>query len=743
MLKRISQITTAKPFTILAIYITITIAALTQIPKLEVRTAIRDFLPPEAESIAHYDAFLQDFGGNPTILVALEAPSVFTPEVLTTLQNLHQSIETAVDVVAIESLASTLVRPPNSTHLSPLSTFFSNPAQTQKQVLERPHLINHLVSDDNKITAILITPKNLTGWQNRLSTPQAGRITFTSHTLAEESVYLHQVVERIKALAQQYETENVRTSVIGSAVINERLKSDLSKSMMRLLLTTLGVITLLLVVLLRRIQPVLLAIWVVISATIWSLGCMGALGIPLSATFQLLPAFLLVIGIGYSVHLLTVVGHVALPDIVPTTGRAIFAAGITTVLGLLSFGTAVVIPVAQLGIVSGLGVFFILVLTLVFLPALLAIKTPPQASSNTLHKARTSVEAIANISAKFPKRALGLSAVVVLFLAVSIPHLETRYEPLEWLPKDLPLRQDIDRLNTSLNGFILEIVVNVNDIHAPNALSELRRLHNHLTTFEIDGVQTIAVRSVINALDEMGENDFDSYQKLATWAPQWKSRYVDRSEKKFRYSIKIPWVPYLQISAYANAVQKTATQMMPGQAIVTGKPVLLSRAANSLLDSMISGYGLAALSITIVLAWWLRNPILICIGIITNSLPVIMVLGICGWLSFYIDIYLLLVGTIVVSLAVDDTLHFLVGLDQQKTPDIHAAITNQLSHVGPGIITTTLVICFGFGVFISSEYANLATFGFVVALGALFALLADIIVAPALLSLFWRKISKT
>lgn len=701
-------------------------------------------MPPESESVAHYDNFLRSFGGTPAILVAIESADIYSAATLETVRAIHNDIQEAVDIVSIESLSSTHVS--QDGELAPLTDIFDQPQALASIVAERPHLSGHLVSVDRAVTSILITPENLAGWQNRPTLADGERIVFDCEALKCESDYLTRSVDRIKAIAEKHQRGNVRTSVIGSAVINERLKSDLSRTMMRLLLATLTVVTILLTLLLRRARPILLAIWVVISSAIWSLGIMGLVGIPLSATFQLLPAFLLVIGIGYSIHLLTVVGHVPLAETVGTTGRAILAAGITTVLGLFSFGTASVVPVAQLGIVSGLGVAFVLTHTLVFLPAL--IERLPAASpvdSPTLRAALTPVASVVHWTANHARLTLVLTCLLLVVISLHTPSLRTSYEPLEWLPANSQIRRDIDRLNTSINGYVLEVVVTSDSrtgFAGSESLARLRRLHTALTSLETEGTRTLTTRSLIDPLNEIGGPDSIAYKTLNRQVPAWKDRFVDATGKKARLSIKIPWVPYLQISTYTEAVQEAARKITGPTTVVTGKPVLLSHAANSLVGSMIAGYGLAALLIAVVLAWWIRRPLLIAIGMVVNFVPFVIVLGVCGWLALPIDLYLLLVGTIVVSLAVDDTLHFLVGFNEGRESTVRDALSAQLAHVGPGIVTTTLVICFGFGVFVTSDFSNLATFGLVVALGSVVALWSDIAVAPALLAVCWSRLTK-
>jgi predicted RND superfamily exporter protein len=98
-------------------------------------------------------------------------------------------------------------------------------------------------------------------------------------------------------------------------------------------------------------------------------------------------------------------------------------------------------------------------------------------------------------------------------------------------------------------------------------------------------------------------------------------------------------------------------------------------------------------------------------------------------------------GSIVLGIAVDDTLHLLVeyrrGLREHGDPE--AALREALVHVGRAITCTTIAVCVGLLVVGASELRNQAEFGILGAVTLAIAWLVDVTFTPALCSRLIRK----
>ncbi|MBW2732652.1 MAG: MMPL family transporter [Deltaproteobacteria bacterium] len=124
------------------------------------------------------------------------------------------------------------------------------------------------------------------------------------------------------------------------------------------------------------------------------------------------------------------------------------------------------------------------------------------------------------------------------------------------------------------------------------------------------------------------------------------------------------------------------------------------------------------------------------IAMVPNLLPVITGLGLMGWLGISLDASTVMIATIALGVAVDDTVHFM----QHYRRSLHAesspsqAIRETLRLKGPAIVWTSVVITGGFSVLITSKFLATRHFGLLICAAMVVALLGDLLLLPALLA---------
>ena len=152
-------------------------------------------------------------------------------------------------------------------------------------------------------------------------------------------------------------------------------------------LARLGVVGMLLMLammalIFRHPLGILAPVLVVVQAVLWTLGTMAVLDVPMTMITNILPVFVICVGIGDSVHIQSVYRdamqrgmepHAAIVHAIGTTGIPVLFTTLTTAMGLLSFQFAAVDAIQDLGTFAALGVLLALVNSLVFLPAVLSL----------------------------------------------------------------------------------------------------------------------------------------------------------------------------------------------------------------------------------------------------------------------------------------------------------------------------------------------------------------------------------
>jgi len=128
------------------------------------------------------------------------------------------------------------------------------------------------------------------------------------------------------------------------------------------------------------------------------------------------------------------------------------------------------------------------------------------------------------------------------------------------------------------------------------------------------------------------------------------------------------------------------------------------------------------------------------VSMVPNLLPILVVLGVMGATGIRIDFFTMLTGSVAIGLAVDDTIHFLHNFYREfdVTGDAREAVRRTLETTGQALLTTSVVLSIGFGVFMLASMPTLQLFGMITVMAILLAFTADIVVAPALVTLVTR-----
>jgi predicted RND superfamily exporter protein len=173
---------------------------------------------------------------------------------------------------------------------------------------------------------------------------------------------------------------------------------------------------------------------------------------------------------------------------------------------------------------------------------------------------------------------------------------------------------------------------------------------------------------------------------------------------------------------------------------MTGATVLGNRTFSVVIVSMFRSYGLALLIITPLMIAMIGSLRIGLASMIPNLLPVYFTLALMGWLDIPLGMSTLLLGSIVIGVAVDDTIHFLHKFDgyHRTGGDAHAAIRRTLETTGTALFATSLVLAASFGCYTLGHMTGVVQFGILAPFAILIAFLADLILSPALLILVGR-----
>ncbi|MBW2479197.1 MAG: MMPL family transporter, partial [Deltaproteobacteria bacterium] len=155
--------------------------------------------------------------------------------------------------------------------------------------------------------------------------------------------------------------------------------------------------------------------------------------------------------------------------------------------------------------------------------------------------------------------------------------------------------------------------------------------------------------------------------------------------------------------------------------------------------SLAIGYSTGFLLITALMILAVGEVRLGLLAMIPNLIPIVIALGVMGYLDIPLNTYNLIGGSIAIGLAVDDTIHFFHNFRKYylRSGDINFAVSETLRSAGRALLATTLILVASFWMRLISDLKVVADFGLVMGIALLVAFLADVVLAPALLRMFY------
>ncbi len=665
----------------------------------------------------------------------------------------------------------------------------------KKRVLANPLYIDRLVSADGRSTTIIIqtdayaAPKEsgdelMEGFDDGepMDPGTEGR-EMAGQAAEDERAYLSEmqrgaVVMATKKIAAKFQADDFKIHLAGSPVVTNTVKKTMREDMMLFLRLAVLTIAVCLFLMFRRISGVFYPLLVVILALVSTLATMASLGVPIKMPTMILPSFILAVGVGDSVHVLAIFyqnlkkmndKRQALIKAMGHSGLAIVMTSLTTAAGLASFFGAKIAPVADLGMFASFGVMLALLYSIVFLPALLAV-TPIKAKKGAKDTQTDDAEFPAGPMTKImdgitdfatsKSKAILLGTVVLLvFSFAGISRLGFSHDLLSWLPQNMPVKKSTSWIDKSLNGSVtLELVLDTgreNGLYDPKVLNSMDELAQRLQA-EDSVIKVGKVMSVVDVIKEihqaLNENrpEFYAIPQDAKLIPQEFLLFensgsddledvVDSRFQLARITIKVPWQDAMKYVPFIDKVDALTQEVFADniKTEMTGIMALFGRIIYAAIHSAAQSYMIAAGVISVMMILLVGSWRLGLASMLPNLMPIIVVLGFMGWAGIPLDMFTMLIGSIAIGIAVDDTVHFVYNFRRYfaQSGDAVLAVRNTLHTAGRAMLTTTVVLSLGFFIFMFASMSNLYNFGMLTGLALILALAADFLVAPALFTM--------
>lgn len=764
----------------------ITILLSSQLPKTTMDSSTLGFFHETDPVRVTYEAFQEQFGQDETVVISIEPSKLYSIEFFKRLQNFHEELESSVphldEVKSMINTTSTWGEEQELLVEELMEEFPEDEEQLQEKIDRirgTPLYKNLIISEDEKMTTLLIRAQTYTSEKGdedpgmELSTAEIS--TSKPDPLTDKE--LGEFLQAIFDVVEKYDSEEFKINLAGSPTVIGQVKRFLQTDTPKFTGIGFLIVFIFLTVIFRRIGGLLLPLVVVVFSLLSTLGLMAFFSFPITVITQILPGFLLVVGVCDSVHILSIFYKQyektgdkteSIRFAFEHSGQAILLTSLTTVGGMLAFIPAEILPISNLGRVAPVGVLLPMLHTFFTLPALLSIFPVKMKQSATQKPTFSKFDAvlcrIGQYSVMNPWKVIcGVTALTLLML-FGISQLLFSHNHIVWLPQDNFIVKGVNKIDAAMKGTVtVEFILDTkkeNGLHEPEVMRRLEMINKFAENYRSGDLYVGKSFSIVDTLKNihkaLNENQEafhkipDDKQVIAQELLLFENggsgdleRLVDSQFSKARVTMKLPW---RDANDYVGVLDElySGVKEIAGDDIEvtkTGLMTLLTQNIDSVMNSMAKGYIIAGAIITILMILSIGNLKTGLIAMFPNFLPILFGLGLMGLFGFRLDVSTVLCGNLAIGLVVDDTIHFMHNFQRffNQTKSVKEAVDKTLIIAGRALTITSLVLVFGFLSYTLGIMRNVQIMGYVTAFIIVMALAADIILLPAIMAIVYRK----
>ncbi|TJY62055.1 cyclic nucleotide-binding domain-containing protein [Sinimarinibacterium sp. CAU 1509] len=709
--------------------------------RLKVDPSLERLLPTQDDDRALFDRVRAQFGETDPVLLAVGFDNVYTPDSIEKIDALTRKLGEIEGVRQVMSIAN-VANPVADDFGIDLSTFATqarvHPERVKDfpaQVNDNPIYRNALVSADGKVAAFALS----------LNGVDENRFRREHYT------------DRIRSLAGEV-TGSDTVWITGSPVIMAETTNAILRAQKFTIPAIFGLVVLLLYIGFRSVRAVLLSTLTIGLALLWTMASAVLMDLPLNLVTALVPPLVTTLCLSYAVHLLAEFyerhhqdgGALRLERVFRRMGVSLLLSGGTTIAGFMALVPGSLPAVAQFAGLSALGVAFSVLLTLVFLPAILTYAGPKRplrilGDAMMARKARK----LALFDLKWRNWIITFAVLLIPIDLYFASNIRVGTEYIKSFGPDATVRRDYEAINRVFDGanpvaVVIETYVN-DALTDPALIREIEGLQKWLQAQPEVG----AVVSYVDHLKLINRNLNDgdpAYYRVPTDATAVKQllvfggsdeirRLIDSRFRTSMIAVRIKVDSSIQIADFVQRTEARLREMPPPlNGRVTGSPVLATRTVNEIASGQLTSLLVAFGAIWAMLALMFTSARSALLAMLPNILPVGVYFGTLGLLDISLNPTTSLIACVVLGIAVDDTIHFLARLntDARAKGNEKAAVKSALSAVLRPVTFTMIALCLGFLIFTGSELQNQVQFGALAAFTIFVAWLADITLTPAL-----------
>ena len=718
-----------------------------------------NLLPATHPENIKYKSFTDKFGeeGN-LIVISVKDSTLFTIEKLNAWNELSHSFKEHEDVSTVIAFGDLQKLKKNKSSRQFYIEPFIKDSISEESELEllkgeifnnSPFYDKFLINSESKAVRTAINLK-----------------TEVVNTVLREQFVNNVLLPRVSEFEQKY---NLDVRISGMPYVRTKYSETIKAELGKFLILALIVTSFIFFLFFRSFRATLISIIAVSIGVMWTLGIVGILEYELTVLTAIIPPLIIVIGMPNCIFLINKYQHelnkhgdksLSLQKVITKIGNVTLMTNVTTASGFATFITTDSKLLNEFGLVASLSILSIFILCLLIIPIVYSFLPKPD-EKHLEHQNRKWINNLLNwmVSVVKTKRieVYIISVMLLVLSIIGIYKIEISGSFIDDMPRNTEFFDDILYYEKEFNGILpLEIYIDSKRKKSITKLSTIKKMEiveNLITKFP-ELSRPISVVSLVKyskqafyngnpkyyQVPTSQENSFIlSYAKNSTSDVDLLNNFVDSTGQYTRITTFMKDMKIERMERIEEELNAEIEKVMPSdrfEVFLTGKAYLFQKGTYFLVENLVWSLGLAVVLISLFMAYLFRNFRMIIISLIPNLLPLLITAGLMGYIGIPIKPSTILIFSIAFGISVDDTIHFLAKYRQELQENkwqVKKSVYNSVRETGLSMFYTSIVLFFGFSVFIVSNFGGTVALGSLVSGTLLLAMLSNLLLLPSLL----------
>ena len=735
-------------------------------------------VPSDNPKLLDFQAFKKKFGEDAsTMIVGIESKDLFTVKVFNAVSQLHQDLKKVQDVKDVLSVPDAL-NLVNDTTARKFRT---------KHIFQTSYSSQAALDSDRKVF------EGLPFYRSLLYNPQTHSyilsVSLNKDTIDSKS--RSRLINSVLKPIQGFEkTSGITVKLSGlpyiRVVLGDRLKIEMNLFIFASFI--LSAITLFLFF--RSFSTMFMSLLVVGMGVVCSLATMVLFGYKITLLTALIPPLIVVIGIPNCIYFLNKY-HTAYADtgnkeealkvMVGRMGIVTLFCNIAAAIGFAVFAFTRSALLQEFGVVSGINIMLLFVISLIFIPSVLSYLPPPKPKHVRYLNNKFLEQVLENIERwvfDHSRWVYAITALITLFSIIGLFKLKSEGFVVDDLPKNDKIYTDLKWFETNFKGVMpLEIMVDTKKkkglFRSTRPMAKIDEFASYITDRPEAGRPLSFVEGLKFAKQAYFDGDINSYNvpadvdmaflgsyltakrdskdsaaKNNNAAIKLLNRFIDSNKQVARISVNMKDIGSQKLPIFLKELENKSHQIFDTAAYkvtFTGSSVTFLEGSSFIIKGLRDSICWAFLLITLCMLYLFRSfRILIC-SLIPNVIPLVITAGVMGWIGITLKPSTVLVFSVALGIAIDVTIRFLINY-KQELPNFNGKVTPTLiqtiRHTGISIIYTSLVLIAGFIIFCFSNFGGTVGLGWLTSLTLVVGTLTNLILLPVLIMSTSKKADK-